>query len=243
MKDFVYCVDRNYIGPLGVSARSLRFHNPDARIHVLTREDIRDEIQEAVPGADVIRCTGLEEYEFTDPQISYITNTAMLKLLVPSYFEDCMFLDVDTIVEKDLSQLKVDHFGAVADPMIPRCLNNMLHLEDLREFDDILTEPYFNSGVLVFHKADDIPEKAVSALKAHPGMKYIEQDILNLVMRHATEWLPFEYNYLTMDARYPKSLMDSVPADRIWHFAGRDKPWNNRGLHQDVWRKYADMNE
>lgn len=156
---------------------------------------------------DKINCT---------PRFPY---TAMVRCVLPKILHEdkVIYLDVDTIVDADISELWDLHLGG----------NCIAAREEAYK--------YWNSGVLVMNlklikalKADD---KLVNLLQ-RCKFKFPDQDAMNLIFRNSVEFIPSHYNALGKDA-YGGRIS-------IRHFAGLIKPWKDNAAEEDkaFWKKY-----
>lgn len=103
--------------------------------------------------------------------------------------------------------------------------------------------PYFNAGVLRLSlerlRRDRIWEQAQGLLRNRPGLRFQDQDLLNLIFRGRFDILPGTYNVFDSLATSNRNLW-AMRDPAIVHFAGPVKPWDSaadsRFAHE--WRRY-----
>lgn len=182
-------------------------------------------------------------------------NMVMWKLFIPleyPEFDKILYLDNDTIVQTDVTELfeRIEEDALVAAvPDFYFYVQSDVHnygasfgIED--------TKRYFNVGVVLFNVAnyvsafteDDIVERINNCQYQFP-----EQTILNIMCEGRTTLLPLSYNYQKNDywlftwARYtsPSAALDIVEAREkigIRHFVGYQEysaPWEHLGIVEE----------
>ena len=169
----------------------------------------------------------------------------MHKIYLPEILlnlDKVIYMDGDTIVLKDLSQLyniNVDDvYAAVAkDGIFYRFPKEMKEMGlDKRGF-------YFNSGVMLYNlklqRQDNIVSKLVEYINTHNDF-YGDQDVLNMVFGDKLKLMSYRYNCIStffeaddlnfLSTYYGEEL--PKPKNKIYenstiiHYAG-DKPWQN----------------
>ena len=109
--------------------------------------------------------------------------------------ERLLYLDCDTIVRSDLSELTTINMG-----------NNIIGMGyDALITDEIVQiglkkeEPYFNSGVILFQARrwveENCGERIIQHLKRTGNYGTVDQDVLNVEFFHQIYALPIEYNF------------------------------------------------
>ena len=183
----------------------------------------------------------------------------MHKIFLPkilSNLDKVIYMDGDTVVLKDLSQLysiDVENvYAAVAkDGIFYRFPKEMKEMGvDKRGF-------YFNSGVMLYNlklqRQDDMVEKLVEYVKTHDDF-YGDQDVLNVVLGNKLKLMSYRYNCIStffeaddlaflssyFGEELPKQKNKIYEKSTIIHYAG-DKPWQNTysPLYlKEIWYKY-----
>lgn len=180
----------------------------------------------------------------------HISGSTYLRLLIPyelpESVDKALYLDVDLIVECDITELwetdiKDHALGAVQDMSIPYVSDPRgLSLYKKRGLD--ANQPYFNAGVLLINveewRKQEIPKRVFEYLRQYEdNVRYHDQDGLNFVL--ANDWKPLDRRwnvhskvkkYETWeDTSFKASLRSEIDAlrqsPRIIHYIGKDKPW------------------
>lgn len=172
-----------------------------------------------------------------------------------------IYIDCDTIVQGDLSQLWDLDLGSKAIAAAPDLImkNFVRHKtpamkeaggqpagEYLRDHVQMGTaiDDYFQAGVIVFdldrYRELDISEKALSELKSKKHW-FLDQDILNRFLVGHVKFLDTSWNCVNMvmdilpglNAEWAAKAKEDFAKPNIIHYAGFEaKPWNN---HKAPW--------
>ena len=149
-----------------------------------------------------------------------------LNKILPKEIEKIIYLDADTIVTCDISELWNEEIGANGFAVVPemaiyygRMVNNAI-------YDDGYVDKnrYFNSGVLLIdlNKFKTFPNLLTDGLKLlrdHPDWPYYDQDILNYYFAKDSRLLPVRYNL----------------------FSALERAYGNYDIKKGIYH-YADMN-
>lgn len=214
-KIVVYAGTRNVYHNMTVAAKSLLNHTHVDRVWFLIEDDV---FPEELP--DVIRCRNMVNQEwFSAYGPNYNTRwsyMSMMRLALPDILPDesrVLWLDIDTIVEKDIAGLfDTDlggcYVGAVEEP--------------IRSKDPFV---YFNAGVMLMDLdklRDGMADKLIRMINTKP-MRFPDQDVINILCQGEIKPLDPYYN-----SNQWIVLMDD-PA--IVHFAA-DRRYTERELFQ-----------
>lgn len=193
-------------------------------------------------------------------EIRNITTTCYYRLLIPQLqkqinsinqtnYNVIIYLDVDTIIECDLSMLyntslkKEEWIGGICETP----LYNQSNTDYLIKIGCNPSE-YINSGVLIMDinklNETDFHKNVLNISKK----QYIcqDQDIINIVCKGHIKQLPLKYNYTTILYRLSISNQNfrklkeneiSDTKDSIIHYTG-EKPWNGYCLRSYIWWYY-----
>ncbi|GHW02775.1 general stress protein A [candidate division SR1 bacterium] len=149
-----------------------------------------------------------------------------------------LYLDVDIIVNKDISELwEIDigdnALGAITDAAI-YYYNKLLHIPS--------KYGYFNAGVLLmnfpYFREHTITSKIFDWIDIHNKIIILgDQDALNAILRDQRKELPLKYNVLPYIFTRPRNQLFSQKERKkaktdpvIIHFAGT-KPWKKYCFH------------
>jgi lipopolysaccharide biosynthesis glycosyltransferase len=168
-----------------------------------------------------------------------------------------LYLDADTLVQKDLSELfatdiSKEYVGAVKDGLMYQYPE---HIEEIGLKD---RDFYFNSGVMLLNldkiRKENIIRKAIIYFNTHNEI-FGDQDVLNVVFSKKIKPLSYKYNcnstfFEEKDAKFLSDFWNENVSENdkdvydgatILHFAGH-KPWTDWFANQylkTLWHKYA----
>ena len=176
---------------------------------------------------------------------TYVNYVASYKFLIPSLLKQLdriIYLDVDTIVRKDLSELYNtdmgdNYIGGCVDlpQQIVRTINKTKKLINLESMDY-----YINSGVLLMNlqeiRKNKIDEQCISMIGSFKGS--VDQHIFNKVCYGKIYFLPLKYNVSKLCRDYNltnifyclKEAKETFEDPAIFHWFGKEKPWNYYNL-------------
>lgn len=222
----VYAGTRNVYPQMVTAAKSLLCHTRMDAVHFLIEDDAFPE-----PLPDVIRCSNVSSqgwFQKDGPNYrSRWTYMTLMRLAIPDIFQDeerVLWLDVDTIVTDDISQLFQEDLGQCYFGMVP-------------EVPDRSKPPftYYNAGVMLINvlrfQADGRQYyHDLIDLVNWQRMDFPDQDAINLLCQTRIKALAPCWN----SGRWTKEL----PADEvnIVHFMA-DRQYTERALY----KQYAQM--
>ncbi|MBL0717744.1 MAG: glycosyltransferase family 8 protein [Alphaproteobacteria bacterium] len=184
----------------------------------------------------------------------HIKVSAYYRLFIPnilSYYKKCLYLDIDTIVKKDISELynielKNNVIGACEDPGYIIFRKTDIKLDEYAREKLKLSpkDKYFNSGVLSINieKMKDYSFSFFSLLKELKNPRYHDQDILNSVLNGKVKFLDSRWNFMWHTVKYLNNTLlslETIKHDRkiieegsffVIHYIGGVKPWHNNNL-------------
>lgn len=263
--NFCFVVNDKYVTPLFVTLQSIIENNSGFhRFFVITSGLVRENIDRIIRYAQSHDCEA-EVIKVDDTCLGNVpilrddfNRTPYYKLLLPIYLpqnvDKVLYLDVDTVVNKNLEELFTielggNYFAAVPDPFINK--RDISYVKSLGMTPE-LGERYFNSGVILFnmcifreaYKLND----ALTYIKNNGAkFRFHDQEVLNGLYFKNYIQLDETYNYLTVF----RGLADMIhwllsgkkkPARQcILHYANSYKPWNSAylGKYENEYWKYA----
>lgn len=181
----------------------------------------------------------------------------MLTYLLPDTVNRILYLDVDIIVNKDISELynMVLNGSALAGAYDRNGYGTTLEQLDSPKQREMFgklagSEPfYFNAGVLLYNidwmKQNNISLNTyVNALNDwNFEMPAFDQDILNYVFFGKVKYIDWEkYNLFTLLAFNDGAKETDAEKASILHFSSSYKPWTTNSIHyeiEDIWWRYA----
>lgn len=219
-----YCANRAIYHALPTAVNSLLTNNPNIdKVYLLIEDDYISNICHPK-----IKFINLNNFDFLIRDGINITKkfpyTAMARIFLSKVVRESriIYLDVDTIVDHDLSELWNFNLGS-------NCIG-------AREESN----RYFNSGVLLMNldliralKADDKLKRLLQTCK----FQFPDQDAMNIIFKDSVTYIPAHFNRLGRDEVYDEKIT-------IRHFAGINKPWkdNATAADKDFWNKYKTDN-
>ncbi len=254
-----FCVDDNYLRPMGATVMSILEHNPGRHftVHVLAfsvSDDNRRRLQQLDAHAQVsVRLHIVDPAAFGALSRylanSYYSLAIFSRLVIPDLLKDeterVTYLDADILCAGSVDELAAmdvsqDIALTVMDAPVTvqrRC--KALGLQHGR---------YFNAGFMHINLrnwlAQAISEQAFEMLASAQGdMRFPEQDALNRILDGRARYIDGKYNYiydmvydLDRDIRTMRPIGDAV----FLHFAGAVKPWAAWSGHAatEMYRKY-----
>lgn len=182
---------------------------------------------------------------------NHLTTPNYYRFLIPDFLSDydkAIWLDVDMILKKDLSELfSTDLHGMYLGAVVIGLRNAALQ--------HIPFDQYFNAGLLLMNldlwRQDNVAGKARQLIEEN-DFSCPTQDPMNLVGFQKTVHLPAEYNvYLSpksMKGRKRreylrfhgwKSFSEMIDGAAILHFVENIKPWNDEDYPEgEEWLRY-----
>lgn len=266
----VYASDNNYMLPTIVSICSLIENKDIDTIYEITIlhtstinkryiKNIKNIVNKAHCFVNFINMKDL--FKNASSQIEHISVVTYYRLLLPSLlkkYNKCIWLDGDTIICKDLSELynisleKYFLAGVLApysakDPEYCKTLG-IAHMKQ-----------YVNAGVILWNlkemRENGLEDKFLKLVTT--DFKMMDQDILNKVCFDKIKLLPLRYNVMNKlyqieekELSLKKQLYTNLEYEEafsspvIIHFCDKIKPWNSsKGVFFDIWDEYKKTSE
>jgi lipopolysaccharide biosynthesis glycosyltransferase len=242
--------DRNLIVPTAQVAAQLSRAGRDLTNVVIVTGGLAptefDALQEAMAAHQVSVLDSTKEItallnEFDFGGDNHYTPTSLARLLLddilPAQYEEILYIDGDTYVAGDLTdlfQLRVPA-GKIAAGLD----SLFLHIDGTSEFAGKLRnyrrkhstlgpENYFNAGILAAQRATwkTVGPAALRFYRDHyEDCIFHDQSALNVICENAVHWISPAYNFAT-DFRLMGFQLHLKP--KLFHFSGASKPWNSR---------------
>lgn len=244
-------IDDKYAKPLVTMLNSLFNHNKGTTYNIFILSlNISNENKELISswihqnGHNIhyidIEAKTLEKFPLKDDET--ISKATYLRLLiselVPPEIDKILYLDVDIIINKNLTELydtDIEHFALAAIEDAP---NNSAIAQD------IFPAPYFNAGVLLLNlkylRNIRFTAKALQFVQEnHNKITFHDQDVLNALLYEKCLLLPIQWNLLDCYFANPPKiqkprapyLQQALKNPAIIHFSGTIKPWHLGCLH------------
>ncbi|GLZ38117.1 glycosyltransferase family 8 protein [Actinokineospora sp. NBRC 105648] len=266
--EIVFAIDDNYVRPAAVAARSIRagLRDPAARprFHIIDgglSAAGRTEVAERVGAhGDVLVHRLTDMVRLPQEMIKHWTSSALGRLYVgdvlPADVHRAVYLDVDTLVLGDLTELlDVDLGGRTLGASLNEVGGERSwRLGETAVYSDHGAEApgYFNSGVLLIDvdrwRADGVTARAVELYRRYGDQfRTHDQDVLNILF--SGDWVPFpeKWNKLvehSVHGRFGNGRLDYLTEpDGLVHFIGGVKPWHDEfppNSLRALYREYQD---
>lgn len=219
----------------------------------LTTENI---IQlEALSSAKVhIICVNVSGFSETQELGAFnrFSEEALYRICIPKWFpniEKAIYLDSDIIVRSDLYLLYnvpiVNYaMGVVRDYL------TAYEETYVKKYVEIDVNKYFNSGVLLlncdYFRKKDLLSKCLDIYRSRKELRYLDQDILNIVCADQVLYLEQGWNLQrhhmdhALKEEYAKNYVRGLDEMHILHFTSEKKPWAYTDIQfaEEFW-KYA----
>lgn len=152
----------------------------------------------------------------------------LVPILLPDNVDRVLYLDGDIIVNGDISNIFDFDMTGKAAAMVRNCTN----------YDD--NNIYFNSGVclmnLDYWRKSNIGELCLNSIMEYwPSHIFLDQDILNDLLKGSILSLPITYNlqypficggnFCRFSNDFQKEIENASRNPRIIHYCGPAKPW------------------
>ena len=250
--NIAFCINDTYVQQLLVVLTSLALNNRHTNINVyIFSSDITIKSQQ--------KCNLLascfhnmkinfinvnsDTVKTLNSAIDYISKETYYRYLIPNLLPNIgkiLYMDADIIVNGELSKLyDTDisgyYMAGVRD----------LYIRKINYFPTIGFEQndlYVNAGILLMNldamRCHNIPEKLITETQKHPGIRFNDQDIINIVCRNHIHEIDSIYNYTTAN-RWAESRKRHTAA--IIHYTGENKPWlldSRHPMKKLYWKYY-----
>ena len=257
------CLDNNYTLPTIVAMTSMLENvkeGTEYKYYILVPGDFTDENKQKILSLK-------EKYKSKQFEINFINMkdefktakqslwgaAAYYRLRLPSMlgqYGKCIYLDGDTIVNKDLSELyNID----LEDNYVGGIRDFGMNSERAKDFGMKSVDKYINSGVLLMNlkklRDDRLEDKFKWFVENNKEkLLYTDQDTLNVCCFDKIKILPLKYNFMEIFIaetnclhfyRQPQSN-EAFNNLVVIHYASNQKPWKNfDALFAEKWWKYA----
>lgn len=164
----------------------------------------------------------------------------ILDRILPDSLETVLYLDSDIVINEDISKIKEMSFG---DDCYLFAADHKYTPEKLERFKKMginLTK-YFNAGIMLINlklwREKNLSIKLLeTARKYNEDILWLEQDVLNIVLKDKWQELDYKYNAFALET-YGKEIRET-PC--IIHYTGSSKPWHfmNEHPYKSLYWKY-----
>ena len=187
-----------------------------------------------------------EKIKMKIPHISFTTFYRLLiGNLLPKEIDKCIYLDVDIIVNNDLSilfniNLKKNYIAGVISP-------TYYFREEIncKRLNVTSMKKYINAGVLLINlkqiRVDNMTHKFIELAKKNFTSQ--DQDVLNVACYGKILTIPPKFNAMTKrlkdnnphlrDLFKEKDIIEANKSPVIVHYSDKKKPWNSIGVYME----------
>lgn len=264
--------DSNYLVPTTVLMKSLFENNKESQFLInliylvsITQEDdlcFWEEYAES-HGHKLRKIPVVDEQLAVYPELRHSKSTylrLLLPELLPASVSKVVYLDADTIVVGDISELyalDISEFYAAAVKEVSRSYAKSIpffqsHLELLKIAPDRF---YFGAGVMLMNlnkmRKDQVVEKYFQFAIEYPeAIIWSDQDVLNGVLNSSIKYVHPKFNmnyYVEPDILRAtwghKEVKEAKNNPVVIHYIGTIKPWHYISYHPrtSLWWKYLRM--
>lgn len=258
--DFVFCINDRYLPYATVCIKSIAdcHKSENVRVHILTdnitnksRKRLLNEFSDSgnleikFYYIDDSSLQGLEAWS------KYTWYRLLLPSVLPENIDKVLYLDADTLVCDNLSDLFASDFtnyavAGVVDPM---------HFHDASYIrcGYPAEKGYMCAGVLLvslsFWRNNQIQEKLLDWAHKYPDIKLHDQDCINTVCQDSKKFLPIKYGVI--DALFAEEnlylpdklneIEESITHPAIIHYAGK-APWFKDVANHFMSNRWHDCN-
>lgn len=266
------CLDETYFVPSCVMVYSVCINNPDTDIvfHVVTDESVsendRRDLKETVTafaGKEVVFYTVDSSRTDNFPLLAdgRMARAAYYRLfltdILPPDLDKVLYLDDDCIVRHSLLPLWETDLGQHAVGAVTDFAEGDIDIYNRLRYP--VEKGHFNAGVLLASldkwRLLHVKEACVDYLLNYPErIRYMDQDVLNVVLHDKRLALPMKYNFQTGFLRevarwdywkYEKELKEGMKDPVVLHFSEGNKPWISHPLiphpYRSTFYKYCNQ--
>lgn len=267
MIDLLLVSNDKYCPYLATTLMSVAASTPGpVRANIVTNDasvDSRRNVARAVPSMD-LQWLGCGSVEDLPPSTGAIDPISYGRLFGPDQLdgdvERLIYLDVDTLVRHDLTELWVSDLAgrpvaAVRDSWVTWVGHPTLGVPDYESLGFAARSPYFNAGVMLIDvkqwKNVEAERRCLEFLSKQKINRLADQDALNAVFYEDWTPLPMRWNVFADPAKpnlieletSMQDVKDAQTDPAIVHYAAASKPWaqypRSELLFLDEWRKIA----
>ena len=267
--NILLAADRNYADQLCITIKTaLETLNSATRAHfiVLTNnlgDQTRALLDKLMHNFHTIEYLNLDDERFDFcPTNQHINKTAYFRIIAPKLLasrqiDRLIYLDVDVLIRKDLTELAESNLnqntvGAVIDTGQAFALHR-LGVDPVVAASNL----YFNSGIMVIDvaqwNAHRITEKTLAFIRNHADrIIFHDQDALNAVLAGEVQFLHPKWNlqnsiifrkHRPINQGYAELIDEAIKEPSIVHFTTHEKPWKDLTVHPYLDEYHEELGE
>lgn len=254
----VFAADRNYLAPCYVALYSAVMHKESKTAYLfylllpdhISKTDLQsfEELQRKYSSIKIRYCfisdKDLKVNLSEDEAVDHISATTYYRFLIPELLtehETCIYVDVDTIIQRDLRKLyetEIDGYyvAGVKNVFSDTLPGSVRYEERCAELGIDSLETYVNAGVLLMNlkkMREDQIEQQWLRCSAQKTYLYNDQDVINAVCYGKIRLLEYRYNVFPDYCKDPEKTGVFLNTDYrraaeepvIVHYVSKEKPW------------------
>lgn len=267
--------DENYAMPMSVTIASMLKNAKKTTkydIYILTPQEFSTKskylilsLQEMKEGCKITFIKMGDVFDKTPIKTSHLSKVSYYRLLSASLlpqYNKCLYLDVDTVVEEDLSilfRMSIDDYLVAGVKAAGYFFPERWAETHRKELGIPNIDQYINAGVLMMDLAkfrQNNLEKVLISLSEN-GYSSEDQDVINVACYGQIKCIPLKYNLMNKyfspeQGRYKpdniiskvfskQEISEAISNPTIIHYASKIKPWNDpKTAFADYWWKYVE---
>lgn len=270
----ILAADENYAMPMSVTIASLLKNakkNTKYDIYILVPEEFSMvnkylilSLQELSDGCSITFVNMKESFSNTPIKTGHLTKVCYYRLKaasILSQYDKCLYVDVDTVIEQDLSilfRMSLDSYCIAGVKAAGYYFPESWADRHSKEIGLPSIDHYVNSGVLLMNlkliREKQLEKKFIEL--SERGFSSEDQDVINVACYDEIKDIFLKYNlmnkyFIKKDGKYipddiisrvfiEDEIKDAVMNPVIIHFADKHKPWKNPEIpFAEFWWKYS----
>lgn len=271
----ILAADENYVMPMSVTIASMLKNAKRTTkydIYILTPQEFSAKskylilsLQEMGNGCKITFIKMGNAFDGTPIKTAHLSKVSYYRLLAASLlpqYNKCLYLDVDTVVEEDLSilfRLSIDDYLIAGVKAAGYFYPEHWAETHRKELGIASINHYINAGVLMMDLAkfrkEDLEKKFVQL--SDNGYSSEDQDVINIACYGQIKCIPLKYNlmskYFSQEREECKpddiitkvfsrqEIAEALSHPVIVHYASKIKPWNDpKTALASYWWKYVE---
>ena len=255
-----YITDDNYVMPTIVSITSAIMNKNESSIYKIyiigvsvneeNKKIIDIFIEKNINDKIYIEILHFNQHYNFDDTHPYVTSAAIFKFDIANILSDynkVLYIDCDTIVLKDLSEL----FNIDINDYYAAAVKDFIANEILKQHLPLGIKNYFNSGVMLLNakllRENNIKELLLDYKINKDRRHFMDQDCFNFIFNSKVIFIKPKYNYMRTNSSYDKTVLDNffecdTSEDIVILHITWLKPWNENVTEEkyfyDFWNYY-----
>ncbi len=255
----------DYIPHLGMVIASISRYNPDMEfvfhlfVNRLPEEEERRMEEAAAQTGNTVKIHVVDDEAFSSVIFGKYNASFFYRFIMPDIVKEetdrLLYMDGDMMCRGSLRELaEMDLKDALAGVVADRGAK--------RQRKQLQVQNFFNSGFMLIHVSEWVRKNVFRTIidmshdsltkvdsqgyyKGWNGLRYNDQNILNVILDGKVIWLPRKYNYIYKLNRaalfHPQDQNEDYRKQVVLHFAGSVKPWHDWTINWPVVKEYRQI--